>query len=235
MKIRFETLRSTLLLMAIFFIVSTTSEGTNSCVFTNRDGEEYNLSMFGGEHTVLDRNTKDDLSFKFDLCNPHINCGDNDLVVHESIIGFLEIKQSEDIGSCRKFEELNDYTFNKVKHGHELIFTSFNACPENYYPKDLKTVFRFTCDVDSPSRNKFMSIKTGEPCTRIFEVVSGEACNIHFNGSWSLNFSSKSFKNLVNITILAAMIGSSLFLVIIFVRNKSKNEKSRYRSLMKAV
>ncbi|CAI2378987.1 unnamed protein product [Moneuplotes crassus] len=212
------------------------SQANNNCIFTGESGEEYNLSVFGGEYEVAERNTNNGLSYKFDLCNPDISCeADPDLVSHNSLVGFLERKQTDTSNLCRKFEEFNDYSFTKVKNSHELTFTSKNACTENHFPKDLQTVFRFTCDYTAPSKNEFMSMKTTTPCTRIFEIVSGEACNMHFNGVFRLDYNSKSYKSLKYVTLAAAMIGSCLYLAFVLFRAKARNEKLKYKAMRHAV
>ncbi len=181
--------------------------------------------------TLIIGNGKDGVSYKFDLWNPDISCNDDDdLVSHDSLIGFLERKETESTNICRKFEELNDYEFIKTNDGHDLKFISSNACSENHYPKDLITIFRFTCDYNAPSKTEFMSMKTSAPCTRVFEIVSGEAWNMHYIEAFSLDLASKSYKNLKYVTISAAMIAWSLYLIMIYIRNKTKNEKLRYKT-----
>ena len=172
------------------------------------------------------------ISYKFDLWNPKISCdGEEDLVHSDGKIGFLEVLDQGNKRICRKFEELKDYKITKTKGGHDLTFTSRNACTDQHYPKDLTTIFRLTCDYNSPSRAPFMVMKTKTSWTKIFEVVSEDACDLFYAGRLNFNLGSHSYTSLKYLLIVVVVLVSTIYLTMFCLRRKYNNEKKKYRAM----
>ena len=122
------------------------------------------------------RHPNEDITYKFDLCNPNLSCEEqSDLVHSEAAVGYLETSVNNGRTFCKKIEDFTNYQMVETKTGHDLKFTTKHACTENHYPKDQTTIFRLTCDWDADSRAPFTEVKNNSPCTRIFETVSIDA------------------------------------------------------------
>ena len=168
------------------------------------------------------------VSYKFDLWNPGIHCEKEDDLVHsDAKIGFLQLLQQGGRTSCKKFEDYQDYSLVQTEGGHDLTFTTRNACTENHYPKDLTTIFRFTCDYQAPSRAPFLLKNSKASWTRIFEVTSMDSCDLEYAGKLSFNLASHNFDSAKYILTTVVLGVWGIYLLVFFIRRKYNSEKAK--------